>query len=146
MNINQLNQLIPDPYRAVNVSETFLYYRNENVYPISGAYIAQDGDFLFKYKKTNGMVEIEEVKSKDLPQTVITAEDWVQRYFTNLEVIALMRLEQAILSSGKLLGPKMEASKQWLEGMMFAQPSNNFPSAPYSYAEISAEASGILQS
>lgn len=75
-----------------------------------------------------------------------TAEEWVSQYFSNLEVIALMRLEQAILSQEKTLGPKMEASKQWLEGMMFAQPSSNFPAAPFSYAETSGEAAQTLSS
>lgn len=73
-----------------------------------------------------------------------TAEEWVQQYFSNLEVIALMRLEQSILMQGKTLGPKMEASKQWLESMLFAQPSSNFPIAPYSYSEISSEAAQTL--
>ena len=53
-------------------------------------------------------------------------------------------LEQSILMQGKTLGPKMEASKQWLESMLFAQPSSNFPIAPYSYSETSAEASQTL--
>lgn len=75
---------------------------------------------------------------------IYTAEQWVGQYFTNLEVIALMRLEQAILSQGKTLGPKMEASKQWLEGMMFAQPSSSFPAAPFSYTETSVEAAETL--
>lgn len=73
-----------------------------------------------------------------------TAEEWVQQYFSNLEVIALMRLEQGILSQGKMLGPKMTACKQWLEGMMFAQPSSSFLAAPYSYSETSDEASQTL--
>jgi hypothetical protein len=89
----------------------------------------------------------EEIESVELSETNIeafTAEDWVSKYFTNLEVIAMMRLEQAILSQGKTLGPKMEASKQWLEAMMFAQPSNAFLPAPYTYTEASAEAALTL--
>jgi hypothetical protein len=80
------------------------------------------------------------------PSPIYTPEEWVGQYFTNLEVIALMRLEQAIISQGKTLGPKMETSKQWLESMMFAQPSNNFPAAPFSYAETSGEAAQTLSS
>lgn len=75
---------------------------------------------------------------------IYTAEEWVQQYFSNLEVIALMRLEQGILSQGKMLGPKMTACKQWLEGMMFTQPSSSFLAAPYSYSETSAEAAQTL--
>ena len=75
-----------------------------------------------------------------------TAQEWVQQYFSNLEVIALMRLEQGILIQGKTLGPKMEASKQWLESMLFAPSSSTFPAAPYSYSETSAEAAQTLSS
>jgi hypothetical protein len=81
---------------------------------------------------------------ENLTLPTYTAEEWVGKYFSNLEVIALMRLEQAILSQGKTLGPKMEASKQWLEAMMFAQPSSSFPAAPFSYAETSGEAAQTL--
>lgn len=146
MNINELNQLIPDPYREVSVPETFLYYRNGTVFPISGQYISEDGDFLFKYSKNNGTVEIQEAKPLDVPQTIYTAEEWVQKYFSSMEVIALTRLEQSILLQGKTLGPKMQAVKQWLESMMFAAPSNNFSSAPYTYSETSMEAAITLAS
>lgn len=89
-------------------------------------------------------VERQWVPGIPLSTPTYTAEEWVQQYFSNLEVIALMRLEQSILMQGKTLGPKMEASKQWLESMLFAQPSSNFPAAPYSYSEISSEASQTL--
>lgn len=79
-----------------------------------------------------------------IPTLLISPEEWVGQYFTNLEVIALMRLEQAILLQGKALGPKMTACKQWLESMMLAQPSNSFPASPYSYYETSAEAAQTL--
>lgn len=144
MNINNINQLIPDPYREVSVPETFMYYRSGQVFPITGEYIAQNGDFTFKFKKTNGVVEIKEVKNNEIPGSLYTPEEWVQKYFTNLEVIALIRLEQSILLQGKNLGQKMETSKQWLEQMMFASPSNNFSPAPYSYKEISEESNQIL--
>ncbi len=80
------------------------------------------------------------------PEPFYSPEEWVQQYFSNLEVIALMRLEQGILNQGKTLGPKMTACKQWLEGMMFAQPSSTFPAAPYSYSETSVEAAQTLSS
>jgi hypothetical protein len=75
---------------------------------------------------------------------VYTAEQWVQNYFSSLEIIALTRLEQSILQQGKVLGPKMQACKEWLEAMMFAQPSNAFLPAPYTYTEASAEAALTL--
>lgn len=146
MNINELNQLIPDPYRAVSVPETFLFYRNGTVFPISGRYIADNNDFLFKYSKTNGVVDIQEIKPSDLPNTVYSAEDWVRKYFTSLEVLALMRLEQNIIMQGKQLGPKMLACKTWLEAMLVAAPSNSFDPALYSYIEASDEAKITLES
>jgi hypothetical protein len=146
MNINELNQLIPDPYREITVPETFLYYRNGSVFPISGQYISENGDFIFKYSKNNGAVEIQEAKPSEVPQTIYTAEEWVQKYFSSMEVIALTRLEQSILIQGKSLGLKMSAVKQWLESMMFAQPSNSFAAAPYTYSETSMEAATTLAS
>jgi hypothetical protein len=78
--------------------------------------------------------------------TVYTAEQWVQNYYSSLEIIAFTRLEQNILQQGKILGPKMQACKEWLEAMMFAQPSSNFNSAPYTYGEASIEAVSTLNS
>ena len=146
MNINELNQLIPDPYRAVNVSETFLYYRDGAVFPVSGQYIAGSNDYLFKYTKTNGTVDIQEIKASDLPYTVYSAEDWVRKYFTSLEVLALMRLEQNILMQGKELGTKMISCKLWLESMLISQPSSSFNPPQYSYIEASEEAKIVLES
>jgi hypothetical protein len=144
MNIQDLNQLIPNEYRTLNVPETFMYYRSGEVFPITGEYISQNDDFIFKYIKNNGVMNIEQIKSSGLPNAIYTSEEWVQKYFTNLEVLALMRLEQNIILQNKNLGPKMQSSKQWLENMLFAAPSNNFNPAPYSYAEISQEAEQTL--
>lgn len=144
MNIHELNQLIPYPYREVSVADTFMYFRSGEVFPITGQYIFQNEDFLFKYSKTNGVVDIKEAKISDIPQIIYTPEEWVQKYFTNLEVIALIRLEQSILLQGKNLGIKMQSSKEWLEQMMFSSPSSNFIPAPYSYGQISEEAVQIL--
>ena len=85
----------------------------------------------------------EEIGAVQLPveiPEIFTSEQWVQKYFSSLEIIALTRLEQSILQQGKTLGPKMQDCKEWLEAMMFAQPSNTFLPAPYSYSEASAEA------
>lgn len=144
MNIQKLSQLIPSPYRELNVPETFMYYRSDEIFPITGQYISQNEDFLFKYSKNNGVVNIEQIKSSDLPNAIYTSEEWIHKYFTNLEIIAMMRLEQAILSQNKTLGPKMQVSKEWFENMLFAQPSNNFEQPPYTYTEIHNEALEIL--
>ena len=77
---------------------------------------------------------------------IYTAEEWVQNYFSSLEIIALTRLEQSILQQGKVLGPKMQTCKDWLEAMMFAQPSSTFLPAPYTYSEASIEAYNTLNS
>ena len=77
-------------------------------------------------------------------QPTYTAEQWVQNYFSSLEIIALTRLEQGILQQDKVLGPKMQACKEWLEAMMFAQPSSSFLPAPYTYSEASIEAAQTL--
>jgi len=79
-------------------------------------------------------------------QPVYAAEEWVQNYFSSLEIIALTRLEQSILQQGKTLGLKMQACKEWLEAMMFAQPSSAFQPAPYTYSEASIEAASTLNS
>lgn len=144
MNISELNQLIPPPYREVSVPETFMYYRSGQVFPITDEYIFEKNDFIFIYSKNNGLIDIKEIKITDLPNRLYTAEEWVNKYFTNLEVTALIRLEQSIILQNKVLGPKMIAVKQWLENMLFAMPSNNFPPSPYTYLETSNEAAQII--
>lgn len=146
MNIQKLNELIPDPYREINVPTTFLYYRDDAIYPVSESYVPSDNDYIFKYKKTNGLVEIEQVEISSLNKNYYTAEEWVSKYFTTLEIIALTRFEQIIAKQGKTLGPKMQNCKTWLETMMFAQPSNVFPEAPHSYNELSIEAAQTISS
>jgi hypothetical protein len=89
----------------------------------------------------------EEIEAVQLPvetPEIFTSEQWVQKYFSSLEIIALTRLEQSILQQSKVLGPKMQACKEWLEAMMFAQPSIFFLPAPYTYTEASAEAAQTL--
>jgi hypothetical protein len=144
MNINELNKLIPSPYRDVNVPETLMYFRSGEVFPITEGYVPENQDFVFTYSKNNGLVDIKETKTVNIPNRMYTPEEWVNKYFTNLQVIALMRLEQNILSQNKSLGPKMQAVKLWLENMLFAIPSNNFPDPPFTYVEISNEASEII--
>ena len=121
-----------------------MYHRSGEVFPITDQYIFQNDDFIFTYSKNNGLIDIKEIKITELPNRLYTAEEWVNKYFTNLEVIALMRLEQSILVQNKVLGPKMQAVKQWLENMLFAMPSNNFPPSPFAYLETSNEAAQII--
>ena len=145
MNISNLNQLIPSEFLTqLNVNNKFFYFRDGVVQEINENYIPSLKDYLFKYNKINGMVQIEPINLSDLPNPVYTAEEWVNKFYTNLEVIALVRLEQTILSQNKFLGPKMLAVKQWLESMLFASPSSNFPAAPFTYLETSNEAAQTI--
>lgn len=131
-----------------------LYYRNSNpsdVRPIEDLILSwQEGN----NPKVNDWTLVPDKPAENaiwnngswsIPeQPVYTAEEWVQNYFSSLEIIALTRLEQSILQQGKTLGPKMQACKEWLEAMMFAQPSSSFLPAPYTYSEASIEAASTL--
>jgi hypothetical protein len=83
----------------------------------------------------------------------VTAEQAVSAYFTPYQTIALQRLELALMTAGKPLGPKMTAAKQWLEGVMLSwaasptpAPQEAFGQPQASFAEASGEAVGDLQS
>jgi hypothetical protein len=81
----------------------------------------------------------------------VTAERVVGEYFSAYQLIALQRLEFALVAAGKPLGPKMTAAKEWLESVMLGwaldptpkqQESFGVPQA--SFEEASAEAVGDL--
>jgi hypothetical protein len=81
----------------------------------------------------------------------VTAERVVAEYFSAYQLIALQRLEFALVAAGKPLGPAMTAAKQWLEAAMFAwsadptpKPQAIFGSPAASFEEASAEALTIL--
>jgi hypothetical protein len=76
-----------------------------------------------------------------------TAEQIVSQYFSAYQIAALQRLEMALMQAAKPLGPKMTASKQWLEGVMLGwamnpapAPAASFGSPAASFEEASAEA------
>jgi hypothetical protein len=77
----------------------------------------------------------------------VTAEQAVSAYFTPYQTIALQRLELALMTAGKPLGPKMTAAKNWLESVMLGwamnpapAPAESFGQPQASFEEASAEA------
>jgi hypothetical protein len=79
------------------------------------------------------------------PVATITAEQAVSQYFSAYQIAALSRLEMALLQAGKPLGPKMNAAKTWLEGVMLSWAANPTPAPAESFGVPQAsfeEASG----
>jgi hypothetical protein len=83
------------------------------------------------------------------PPPTVTAEQAVSAFFTPYQTIALQRLELALMSAGKPLGPKMTAAKEWLESVMLGwamnptpapQESFGAPSGGVTFEQASAEA------
>jgi hypothetical protein len=88
----------------------------------------------------------------EVPVPVLTAEEAVSAFFTPYQTIALQRLELALMTAGKPLGPKMTAAKNWLESVMLGwaldpapAPQESFGVPQASFEEASAEAVGDLQ-
>jgi hypothetical protein len=65
----------------------------------------------------------------------ITAEEAVAAFFTPFQTIALQRLELALMSAGKPLGPAMTAAKSWLEGVMLSWASDPTPAPAASFGQ-----------
>jgi hypothetical protein len=87
------------------------------------------------------------------PPPSVTAEEAVSQYFSAYQIAALQRLEMALMTAGKPLGPKMTAAKTWLETVMLSwaasptpAPAESFGQPQATFAEASAEAVGALQS
>jgi hypothetical protein len=79
---------------------------------------------------------------------LVTAEQAVSAYFTPYQTIALQRLELALMTANKPLGPKMTAAKQWLETVLLSWAMDPTPQESFgqpqgglaSFEEASAEA------
>jgi len=78
---------------------------------------------------------------------LLTAEQAVSAFFTPYQTIALQRLELALMTANKPLGPKMTAAKNWLESVMLGwamnptpAPQESFGVPQASFEEASAEA------
>jgi hypothetical protein len=83
---------------------------------------------------------------------LVTAEQAVSAFFTPYQTIALQRLELALMTAGKPLGPKMTAAKNWLESVMLGwamnptpAPQESFGQPQASFEEASGEAVADLQ-
>jgi hypothetical protein len=77
----------------------------------------------------------------------VTAEQAASAFFTPYQTIALQRLELALMTAGKPLGPKMTAAKNWLESVMLGwaldptpAPAESFGQPQATFAEASGEA------
>jgi len=79
-----------------------------------------------------------------------TAEQWIElQGISPLMIQALTRFEQKMFLSGKSLGPKMTAVRDWLENIMNSWTDNpnarfDWPTIPYSFEETAAEAKETL--
>jgi hypothetical protein len=83
---------------------------------------------------------------------LLTAEQAVSSFFTPYQTIALQRLELALMTANKPLGPKMTAAKNWLESVMLGwaldpteKPQSDFGSPAATFEQASAEAVASLQ-
>jgi len=94
-------------------------------------------------------VERQWVEGTPVPVPTVTAEQAVSAYFTPYQTIALQRLELALMTANKPLGPKMTAAKNWLESVMLGwamnpapapQESFGAPSGGVTFEQASAEA------
>jgi hypothetical protein len=100
-------------------------------------------------------VERQWVAGTPAPVATVTAEQAVSAFFTPYQTIALQRLELALMTAGKPLGPKMTAAKTWLESVMLSWAANPTPAPAEafgqpqgglaSFAEASGEAVADLQ-
>lgn len=145
MNIQELNQLIPNPYREVNVPEAFLYYRSGIVSGISNFYSPENADFIFKYSKTGGVVSIEEISYNNLPQAFYTAEQWLDKNgIGGSRQPTLLYLKQSLLAAGKTSNELnlLENYLQTILGMYAIDPSpkNNWPNPPVTFEEAVSSA------
>jgi hypothetical protein len=137
----------------------------------SGFYKADDGELLFapnavhnaNYTLQRELADTYEYpvdgwtwyESRDAAEfglMPVTAERVVGEYFSAYQLIALQRLEFALVAAGKPLGVKMQAAKEWLESVMLGwaldptpKPQESFGQPQASFEEASAEAVGDLQ-
>jgi len=136
----------------------------------SGFYKADDGELLFapnavhnaNYTLQRELADTYEYpvdgwswyESRDAAEfglMPVAAERVVGEYFSAYQLIALQRLEFALVAAGKPLGPKMTAAKTWLESVMLGwamnptpAPQESFGVPQASFEEASAEAVGDL--
>jgi hypothetical protein len=87
-------------------------------------------------------VERQWVEGTPVPVSTVTAEQAVSSFFTPYQTIALQRLELALMTAGKPLGPKMTAAKEWLESVMLGWAMNPTPAPQESFGVPQASFEG----
>ena len=109
---------------------------------IYGGEDMQEGDSLWEYSRQFGRVTLEPIPAH-------SAEDWItKRGFGSVRLVTLLDLD-AKLRALTLTSPKMNATRQWLDGITLAYASNPtpryvWPSEPHPFDEVVQEAMGLL--
>lgn len=81
---------------------------------------------------------------------VFTAAEWVDQHLTSTQLHALSDLRLSLVLAGKPLGLLMQSLRDWTSQLIVASaadpsPRNDWPPAPCTYGEASAEAVADLQ-
>jgi hypothetical protein len=79
------------------------------------------------------------------PAPTYTAAEWVEQHLTSTQLHALSDLRLSLVLAGKSLGPLMQSLRDWTSQLIVASaadpsPRNDWPAAPCSYEQASAEA------
>jgi hypothetical protein len=79
------------------------------------------------------------------PPAAVTAAQWVEQHLTSTQLHALSDLRLSLVLAGKPLGPLMQSLRDWTSQLIVASaadpsPRNDWPPAPCTYADASAEA------
>lgn len=95
-----------------------------------------------------GWVITEPPVVEEVPPTY-TAEQWIeQQGYGGQRPTTCLYLLLQLQAAGKS-SPKLTAVQQWMDSMIAAgvggEERNDWPSAPYAFAEASGEALGVLQ-
>jgi len=90
-------------------------------------------------------VERQWVEGTPAPAPTFTAAEWVEQHLTSTQLHALSDLRLSLVLAGKLLGPLMQSLRDWTSQLIVASaadpsPRSDWPPAPCTYAQASAEA------
>jgi hypothetical protein len=111
------------------------------------------GDRIFSYDPSTGISEIAIYSPPSDPtpidEKLFGAEEWLANQgYSSVRLVTLLDLENQLAS---ILGnsPKLTAVRAWINGILAAfiqtpAPKNDWPSAPFSFEETTAEAFAAL--
>jgi len=111
------------------------------------------GDRIFSYDPSSGVSEIVVYSPPSDPtpidEKLFGAEEWLANQgYSSVRLVTLLDLENQLAS---ILGnsPKLTAVRAWINGILAAfiqnpAPKNDWPSAPFSFEETTAEAFAAL--